>query len=90
MGDILLTDEVHHLTAVVGIQDLLVQEEDTDLDPDLPDLTDPHHVGLCVDHGARHRLTGVEVSKYTQFSTFFENSFCRLKPTKVAPRLRSR
>ena len=78
MGDILLTDEVLHLTVVVGIQDLLVQEEDTDLDPDLPDLTDPHHVGLCVDHGARHRLTGVEVSKYTQFSTFFET---RLKPT---------
>ena len=63
MGDILLTDKVLHLTVVVGIQDLLVQEADTDLDLDLQDLTDPHHVGLCADHGARHRLTGVEVSK---------------------------
>ena len=60
--DILLTDEVHHLTAVVGIQDLQVQEADTDLDLDHQDLTDPHHVGLCADHGALHPLPGVEVS----------------------------
>ena len=69
-GDILLTDEVHHLTAVVGIQDLQVQEADTDLDLDLRDPTDPHHVGPCADHGARHPLPDVEVSKCTQFSPF--------------------
>ena len=67
-GDILLTDEVHHLTAVVGIQDLQVQEADTGLDLDLPDPTDPHHVGPCADHGARHHLKGVEVSRPIFFS----------------------
>ena len=66
-GDILLTDEVHHLTAVVGIQDLQVLEADTDLDLDHQDLTDPHHVGLCADHGALHPLPGVEVSLHPFF-----------------------
>ena len=71
MGDILLTDEVLHLTAVVGIQDLQVQEADTDLDLDLQDLTDPHHVGLCADHEALHPLPGVEVSLHPYFFSFW-------------------